>query len=263
MTARAPRAAAPLLVDVADGVAWLRLNRPERRNAIDSGMRAAMRDAMEALDADGSVRVAVLTGAGDAFCSGVDLKEASDGDRPHVLTQLHAPVSAPLDAFSKPLIAVVNGPAVGGGLELALACDLRVASTRATFALPEARIGSLPGSGGTQRLAMHASSAIAGRMLFTGEAIDAEQARRAGLVSDVVEPGQLGALAERLAAAVASCAPLSLQAIKAALTAGRPGPRSPGFALERALWALLAVSEDRQEGRLAFRERRRARFRGR
>jgi enoyl-CoA hydratase/carnithine racemase len=224
------------------GVGWIVLDRPEKRNAIDWATRGALGDAFADFEADSSVRIVVLTGEGTAFCAGVDLSDA-----PAVGPLEAQPLVAPLDAFSKPLLAAVNGPAVGGGLELALACDLRIASETATFALPEVRLGSLPGSGGTQRLA----GAVAAKLLFTGDPIDAQEALRAGIVSDVVPADELLPLAERLAARVAANAPLSLQAAKLALRAAPNGRE-----LERALWAFLSTTADRAEGRAAFREKR-------
>ena len=149
---------------------------------------------MTALDEDDSVRVVVLTGNGPAFCAGVDLKESVAGDGS---TAARAePVAAPLERFRKPLLAAINGPAVGGGFELALAADMRIASTAARFALPEVKLGSLPGSGGTQRLSRAVSPAVANKLVFTGEPIDAEAALACGLVSDLVSPEELLPLAE-------------------------------------------------------------------
>lgn len=237
-----------------DGVGWITLNRPDSRNAISLALRAALAEALAALDADGGVRVAVVTGAGPAFCAGVDLKEAAD-------TRDAKPVSHALDRFEKPLLAAVNGPAVGGGLELALAADLRIASTAATFALPEVKLGSLPGSGGTQRLARAASPAVAAKLLFTGAPIDAAEALRCGLVSDVVEPAELLPLAAELAGRIAANAPLSLRAAKLALRTAQ-AESAAGLALERALWGMLASTDDREEGRASFREKRVPRFIG-
>ena len=240
-----------VVASVDGAVGRLLLDRPEKRNAVTLEMRAAIAEALAAFDADPEVRVAVLTGAGTAFCAGVDLGEAAGG---HPLTA--KPLAAPLEQFGKPLLAAVNGPAYGGGLELALAADLRIASTAATFALPEVTIGSLPGSGGIARLLDAVSPANAARLVLTGEPIDAAAALRIGLVSELAEPDELDAAADRLARRVAANAPLSLRAAKLAL-------RARSLELERALWGLLAQSEDRAEGRAAFRERRPPEFRGR
>lgn len=250
----------PLIVSREDGVGWIRLNRPERRNAISRELRHALDATLAGFDADDDIRVAVITGAGSAFCAGVDLNEA--GPQPARLDALAARrVSAALDSFSKPILAAINGPAIGGGFELALAADLRIASSAATFALTEVKIGSLPGSGGTQRLIAATSAAVANKLIFTGEPIDAETAFRCGLVSDVVAPDGLLTLATRIAGAIAANAPLSLRAAKLALRAARPNENA-GLTVERALWGLLAATDDRAEGRAAFRERRPPHFKG-
>jgi enoyl-CoA hydratase/carnithine racemase len=242
-------------VTSADGVAWLTLNVPERRNAISNAMRGLLAEAFASLDADDSVRVVVLTGAGSAFCAGVDLKETG----PPATARL----VAPLESFGKTVVAAVNGPALGGGFELVLACDVRVASTAATFALPEVRIGSLPGSGGTQRLARAVSPAVAAKLVLTGQHLDAESALRYGLVSDVVEPQDLVPFVQGLASTIAGNAPLSLRAAKKALRAAEEQPLQAGLDLERTLWAELAETDDRAEGRAAFREGRAPRWSGR
>ncbi len=155
----------------------------------------------------------------------------------------------------------MNGPAVGGGFELALAADVRIASTTASFALPEGRIGSIPGSGGTQRLFRALPSAVAWKVLLTGDPLTAEAAARYGLVSDVYEPGSLAEQAAALADRIARLAPLSLRAIKLAGRAALEG--TDGMRLERTLWAFLSTTEDRAEGRAAFREKRDPRYEGR
>lgn len=250
----------PLAVSTDDGIAWVRLDVPERRNAISTAMRAALDDTMARLDADGGVKAAVVTGNGSVFCAGVDLKEPSpaDGAQPDDAE----PVAAPFARFGKPLIAAVNGAAVGGGFELVLAADIRVASTASSFQLSEVRLGSLPGSGGTQRLSRAISPAVANKLVLTGEPIDADTAFRCGLVSDLVAPEELIPLAERIARSVAANAPLSLRAAKAALRAAQEEPLRAGLALERELWVQLATTNDREEGRAAFRERRPPRFTG-
>lgn len=248
---------APLRTSFESGVAWLRLNRPEQRNAISLAMRTSLEETLSALDEDDTVHVAVLTGVGSAFCAGVDLQE---GDASNDVLEAK-PVTFALERFTKPLIAAINGPAVGSGVELALAADLRIASTTATFALPEVKLGSLAGSGGTQRLMRTTSAAVAGKMIFTGEPIDSAEALRCGLVSDVVEPAALRSLAGSLAAAIAMNAPLSLRAAKIALRAHQA--LDGGIAVERALWGFLSTTDDRREGRAAFRERRTPHFKGR
>jgi len=248
------------------GVACITLNRPEKRNAIDDATRDALAAAFAKLDEDASIRVAVLTGAGTAFCAGVDL--TTPGNVAAQSASVATPIvsrprlSAPLENFSKPTIAALNGVAVGGGLELALACDIRIAAAGARFGLPEVRIGSIPGSGGTQRLVGAVGRSLAAQMLFTGELITAEQALAAGLVSELLAPDALMERAWTLAHMIAANAPLSLVAIKKAFRAATDQPLAAGFELERALYGALTLSEDRAEGRAAFREKRKPNFKG-
>nr|MDT0660956.1 enoyl-CoA hydratase-related protein [Micromonospora sp. DSM 115978] len=253
--------AAPVLWDRTGPVGWVRLNRPDRRNAINGQVRALLAEAFAELDADPEVRIIVLTGNGPVFCAGVDLHETAPSHGPGAL-DLGSPVSAPVDRCTRPVVAAVNGAAVGGGFELALAADLRLASTSAFFQLTEARIGSLPGSGGTQRLFNCLPSAVAWRMLLAGSRLPAADAERFGLVSDVFASESFDAEVERLAATMAMAAPMSIQATKLAARAAT-APDATGLALERVLWRTLADTEDRAEGRAAFRERRPPEFRGR
>jgi len=240
-------------------VGWVTIERPHVRNALDLAARMALIDAFAALDADRDVRVAVLTGAGGAFCAGTDLSGEQPSDHP--LVQRPQRLAAPLDAFSKPVIAAIDGAAAGGGFELALAADLRVASPSAKFLLPEVRIGSLPGSGGTQRIFRALPSAVAWKTLLTGLPLTAEEAERHGLVSEVVPHDRFHDEVARLAERVAEGAPLSLAAAK---RAGRAAVDSvEGMELERELWARLAGTHDRAEGRAAFREKRPPRYEGR
>lgn len=252
-----------LLVERKGQVLWLTLNRPERRNAFDRAMRGAFAAACAEADSDEEVRVVVLTGAGSAFCAGTDLKEAPLADPPHPLADRTEPISAPVERLSKPVIAAINGPAAGGGLELALAADLRICSAAATFALPEVRVGSLPGSGGTQRLLAFVAPAVAWKMLLTGAPIDAAEAYRVGLISDVVPDDELRPFAQSIADNIAANAPLSVRAAKLAGRAALEHRLGGGLALERLLWALVATTEDRAEGRAAFRERRKPNYKGR
>ncbi len=252
-----------LRIEREGGIAWLILDRPERRNAIALATRVALREAGRSIEADPDVRVVVLTGAGDTFCAGTDLKEVPAAPPAHPLADPGEPIAAVIEGFSKPVIAAINGPAAGGGLELALACDLRIAASNATFALPEVRVGSLPGSGGTQRLFAAMPAAVAWKMLLTGSPIDAAEAHRTGLVSDVVAPEDLRSTVQAIGERIAANAPLSVKAAKLAARAGLDQGLAAGLTLERMLWALVATTEDRAEGRAAFRERRPPDYRGR
>jgi E-phenylitaconyl-CoA hydratase len=248
-----------VLTEIDGHVGRIVLNRPAKRNALNLAMRRSLEEGLAALEADDEVRVVVLTGSGGSFCAGVDLTDAPPSEG-HVLATRPTPVAEPFAAFSKPLIAAIDGPAYGGGLELALACDIRVASPRATFALPEVRLGSLPGSGGTQRLVRMVPSSVAARMLLTGDPVDAAEAHRIGLVSDLAD--DVSGFAMALATRVAANAPLSLRAVKQCLAAAYETPLSGGLELERALWALLSTTDDRREGRAAFKDRRPPRYTG-
>jgi E-phenylitaconyl-CoA hydratase len=230
-------------------VAFVAINRPEVRNALDLHAREQLIAAFGELDADPTVRVAVLSGVGSAFCAGTDLSVAPDPGHPLSINPQR--LSAPIEDFSKPVIAAVNGAAAGGGFELALAADLRVASPTAKFLLPEVRIGSLPGSGGTQRIFAAMPSAIAWKMLLAGIALGADDAERFGVVSDVFPAENFDRDVAQLAHRVAEGAPLSLVAAK---RAGRAAlDNAAGFELERRLWEELSRTDDRAEGRAAFR----------
>ena len=239
-----------------DAVALLTLNRPDKRNAVNDEMRAELTAAFAGFDADPSLRVVVLTGAGSAFCAGGDLSASTvpDPDRPRIIE--------PLDKFAKPVIAAINGIAFGGGLELALACDLRIASHAARFALPEVRLGSLPGSGGTQRLPAVVGPSLAAQMILTGEPIDAARALAAGLVSELCAPEKLLDTALAHARAIARNAPLAVIAAKRLLRAAAATHDAQRLDFERRLFNELARTEDRNEGRRAFREKRDPVFKG-
>jgi enoyl-CoA hydratase/carnithine racemase len=237
------------------------LNRPEKRNALTLAMRERLAAALDAFDADPLVRVVILQGAPPAFCAGVDLSESSPDTGDDSVAALES-VSAPLARFTKPIFASVGGAAAGGGLEIALACDFILASSSARFLLPEVRIGSIPGGGGTQRLTRAVPRGVAARMLYTGDTMDAQLALSYGLVTEVVAPDDLVARAQVLAAQIASNAPLSLAAIKRCLRAAADSPLDTGLAIERGLWAQLATTDDRAEGRAAFREKRTPDFKG-
>jgi enoyl-CoA hydratase/carnithine racemase len=252
-----------VLVARVDGIVTITLDRPAKRNALTMAMRARLDATLEAAARDPSVRVVVLTGSGPAFCAGVDLTEGPAVATTDQVADVPRPVTAGLDACWLPVIAAINGPAMGGGLELALACDIRIAANGARFGLPEVRIGSLAGSGGISRLSRAVPAGLAARMVLTGDPIDSEEARASGLVSDVVPVDELATYAATLAARIAANAPLSVRAAKESLRAAHELPISAGLAQDRLLWAQLSTSADRAEGRQAFRDGRPPRFTGR
>lgn len=253
-------AEAPVLVEVDGAVGWVRLNRPDQRNAMNIQMKQDLATAMSQLNDAPEVRVIVLTGNGTSFCAGNDLREGATHSESQATLAKRERITTALDKVEKPVIAAVNGPAYAGGFELALACDLRVASTSATFCLSEVRIGSIPGGGGTQRLPRTVSSAVAAKLIFTGQPIDAEEAYRTGLVSDLFSAEEFIAKVGELAHAIAANAPLALVAAKRALRGGLENPE--GLAQERTVWEAVAMSSDYREARAAFREKRPPNFTG-
>lgn len=252
---------------VEDHVAVIRLNRPEAMNAVDPETRSELHDIWQRIKDDHDIRVAILTGTGDrAFCTGADLKKSMP---PKESSARLAFGDASADSVvvgldtDKPLVCAINGLAYGGGLELALACDIRIASDSARFALPEARIGSIPGAGGTQRLPRTVGQSDAMLMLLTGDAVDATTALRIGLVSKVVSPAALMDEAHKIASRIAMNAPLSVRAIKRLVRSGVDVPLAAAIESERLAFGLLRDAEDRIEGRKAFQEKRPPQFNGR
>ena len=245
--------------------AWVTLNRPQAMNALSRGLVAELGAAVRDLKEESWVRAVVLTGAGDkAFCAGADLKERrtmSVDDTRAFLVDLNA-VLDELAAFHAPVIAAMNGVAFGGGLELALACDLRLAAEGVEMGLVEVRLGIIPGGGGTQRLARVAGVSAAKELILTGRRITAQRACELGVITRVVPPAELVPAAERLAAEIAECAPLAVAAAKRAIDDGSALPIADGLAIERARYETVLNSADRNEGLAAFTEKRRPLFKG-
>ena len=202
-----------LIVDRADGVATVTLNRPEARNALSGALLSRVRSVMVELGADDEVRAVILTGADPAFCAGLDLKELSQGQRLLGAIDEDVPPGHPWQPPGKPLIAAVNGPAVTGGFELALNCDFIIASERATFADTHARVGILPGWGLSVLLPQRVGFAMARRMSFTGDYVDARQALQIGLVTEVVPHGELMSRVKEVAATIAANHRSAIQAL--------------------------------------------------
>lgn len=246
-------------------VSVITLDRADARNALSPDMRDALEAALLAFDADATKRAAVLIGSGDkAFCAGADLAAAppvGSGPAAH-LDRSNRSLVRDLN-LTKPVIAAINGMALGGGLELALLCDIRIAAKNATFALPEVKIGSMPGSGGTQRLSRIVGLGRALHMALTGDRLSADEALQMGLVSQVVEQADLKATAMQLAERIAENAPLSVQMTRKAIREGFELPLAQGLALERTLFTIIRDTQDRAEGRQAFREKRKPDFKGR
>ncbi len=254
-------------VTLEDHILTIVINRPEAMNAIDPQTRIALYLMWARIRADDDVHVVVITGAGDrAFCAGADLKKTMPPSESFAeLLLMHNNPGNMTHGFGgtdKPIICAVNGYAMGGGMELALACDICIASENATFAMSEARIGSIPGSGGVQRLPRTVSKSNAMLMLLTGDPIDASEALRIGLVSKVVPRAELLATAHQIARRIAQNAPLAVRAIKRLVTQGSDMPLVHALDLDRYMWGLLRNTEDRIEGRTAFAQKRKPAYKG-
>ena len=254
-----------LLVGIESGIATITINRPDKRNALNSAVRRELIEAFDALEPKDDVRVVVLTGAGDrAFVAGADIGEFAERTPIEQRAAMEGRrVFEVVAAFPKPVIAAINGFALGGGCELALACDLRVAARSARLGQPEVNLAILPGGGGTQRLPRLVGHGTAMRLILTGELIGAEEAHRIGLVDEVVDDGALAERVRELAGAMARHSPVALKLIKQAVRAAAEMPLAAGLALERELFITAFSSEDRVEGVRAFLEKRSPEFRGR
>jgi enoyl-CoA hydratase len=247
-------------------VLTLTLNRPDVLNAIDAAMVDALDDVIERAAGDPGVGAIVITGAGErAFAAGADLGELA-ADTPanaRARAQRVQAVFTRLETLGVPVIAAVNGFALGGGCELALACTLRIAADTATFGQPEINLGLIPGYGGTQRLPRLIGRGWALELLLTGNRMSADEALRIGLVTRVVPAARLLDEAHALAAALAAKPRLAMQALLAAIGQGAALTAADGQAHEAALFGLVAATEDRREGTRAFLEKRRPEFTGR
>lgn len=262
MTRRA-RGAPPVRVEGGDGIALVTLDRPEARNAINLEMVRCLGEALADLAADAATRVVILTGAGGAaFASGADIRELRERRAADALRGINSGLFLEIERFPLPVIAAVNGVALGGGCELALACDLRIAAASARFGQPEAGLGILAAAGACSRLPRLVGWGVARELLFTGRILDAPEALRLGLVNRVVPDDRLIDETRALAAAIASRGPLALRVTKLALRAALEGPEAAHVAGLLGQ-ALLFESADKEEGLSAFLEKRPPRFTGR
>jgi enoyl-CoA hydratase len=252
-----------LLYGKKDGIGTVTLNRPDKRNALNSTVYKELYDVFEAIENDPEVRVAVLTGAGDrAFCAGSDIAEMQNMG-PLEIQKFMATIRKTSDfvyALTKPTIAAVNGYALGGGCELSMCCDLRIASEKARFGQPEITLGLIPGASGTQRLPRLIGAAKAKEMIFTGDLIDAATALNLGLVNKVVPPEKLMEEVLALAAKLAGMSGPVLAMAKMAINTGLDTDIGSGLNMEAKCNALCFATEDRKEGMDAFLEKRKAVF---
>jgi len=253
-----------LLYAVSGPLALITLNRPAKLNAISLGTVDELHLAIAAAADDPTVRVIAITGAGDkAFAAGSDLAEVVHRDLNKALEPIVQGIAERLERCPKPSIAAINGICFGGGLEVALGCDLRVAGRRARFATPEGKLGIIPGGGATQRLPRLVGRAWALDMLLMGEPIDAERALQIGLVTRLVDDADLLPTVQRMAEHLASFAPLVPRYMKAMVHAGMEGSLAAGLAMEKFAQAGLCETADKKEGLAAFMEKRPPNWTGR
>ena len=245
-------------------VVVLTLNRPEAMNSFNFAMLRGLRDKVEAIQYDPEVRVVIITGAGKGFCAGADLKERATLSEPQVrefITTIRNLFSF-IESLRVPVIAAVNGVALGGGTELALACDLRIASSTASLGLTETRLAIIPGAGGTQRLPRLVGRGKAKELIFTGRRVDATEALQIGLVNQVSKPEALLDDALGMAGMICETGPIAIQQAKYAINHGLETDLHTGLAIESNAYWITIPTEDRLEGLTAFREKRKPVYKG-
>ncbi|MEO1081954.1 MAG: enoyl-CoA hydratase-related protein [Pseudomonadota bacterium] len=246
----------------APGVALLRLNRPKTMNALDHDLRKALAKRFAALDEDDEIRAVVMTGSEKAFVAGSDLNYLAELTPKDHLINNSAILWNTLDAFTKPLIAAVNGYALGGGCELAMHADIIIAGENSVFGQPEIRVGIMPGAGGLQRLARTIGRYKALKFVLTGERFSAREADRLGLVSELVADADVVPHALELAGKIAGMPPLAVRMVKEAYRAGENASLDAALLIERHAFRLLFDTDDQKEGMRAFLERRKPKFSG-
>lgn len=253
-----------VLVEVSERVATITLNRPDAMNAINPELGAGLAEALRRVDEDEDIRVAILTGNGRAFCAGADLRGGSPGSRGNTPGDFLATQTPRVwaDASSKPVIAAVNGYALGGGFEIAMHCDLLIASDAASFALPEITLGFYPLAGAPMRLPRAIPRAFANEMMFLGQRITAEQALQYGIVSRVVPAEQLLETANEMASTIAGYAPVAVRGMKEITYAQEDMTIAQATRFDAALRWVVGQTEDSKEGARAFGEKRKPNFTG-
>ena len=252
-----------LLVEVTEAVAFVTINRPEVRNAVSREVQDDLRAFLAGARTDDGIGVVVITGAGEkAFVAGADISQLAGYTLHTGLASEMQKLYDEVEAFEKPTIAAVNGYALGGGCELAMACDIRIASDNARFGLPETSLSVLPGAGGTQRLARLVGAGRAIEMILTGRMMAADEALAAGLVTSVVPPADLLSKATEGAGQILAKGPLAVRLAKLVLRTGMDADLGTGLVVERLAQALLYTTDDKREGTEAFLAKRPAEFTG-
>ena len=245
-----------------EGVALLKLNRPERRNALNMALRMALAEAFRDLSADAEVRAIVLAGEGGSFSAGADLNEYLDASTIEVFKRDMHLLWGAIAGCPKPVIAAVNGYALGGGCELALHADIIVAGRSAVFGQPEVKIGLIPGGGATQRVTRSLGKAAAMRLLLTGDSLPADEALALGLISKLVDDGEVDAVALDYARRIAALPPIAVRQIKELVLDSMNTSLDAGLRLERKAFQIIFSTQDKTEGIKAFLEKRPPRFSG-
>ncbi len=253
-----------ILTDIEDGIGRITVNRPDSRNSLNTQVLGDIRSALAEFRYEDRAGVIVFAGAGEkAFAAGADIRELKERTMFDALASLMQAVYDEVEAYEKPTIAAVNGLALGGGCELAMACDIRLASENAKFGQPEVALSIIPGAGGTQRLARLIGKGRATEMILTGRTMDADEALSIGLVSKVVPPEELMDAVRETADAILEKGPLAVRLAKLAVQTGFETDQRTGLVVERLAQALLFTTEDKEEGTSAFLEKREPDFKGR
>jgi len=254
-----------LIYEKKEDIGLLTINRPDKLNAISNELTSELKQLLGEIENDEELRVLIITGAGDkAFVAGADIKELVDRDAKigRRVSRERQEIFSRIENLQIPVIGAVNGYALGGGLEIALACSIRVCSEKAQFGAPEVKLGIIPGDGGTQRLPRLVGLGRAMEMILTGDFIDAQEAYRIGLVNKVFPHEEMMDGAMELAQRIASRPPLAVRYAKEAVNRSQGGDAVSGFALESYLHALACTTEDKKEGVSAFLEKRKGEFKG-
>ena len=254
-----------LLVEKQDGVVVLTLNRPEVMNSFNFTMLYALKEQIDAIRFDQDIRVIIITGSGQkAFCAGADLKERADLNELQVKEFIFTirDLFTSIEYLNKPVIAAINGVALGGGVELCLACDIRIAAMNASMGLTETRLAIIPGGGGTQRLPRLIGRGKAKELIFTGRRVDAREALQIGLVNQICENEDLHDESRKMAAMICEAGPIAIEQAKYAINYGLETDLHTGLGIESNAYWVTIPTEDRLEGLAAFREKRKPVYKG-
>ncbi len=251
-----------IILEKRDGIATIKINRPDVLNAVNMDIIEGLSRAIDDIEKDSGIRVAIITGVGKSFSAGADISMFKDLKPAEARNFGFSEITRRLELLDKIVIAGVNGYALGGGCEIAMACDLRIASEKAKFGQPEINLGVIPGAGGTQRLPKLVGKTKAMELILTGAMIDAQEAYRIGLVNEVVPEERFDESLEEMARTISQKGAVALALAKRAINASLHTDIDTGLEIEKDLFAVLFSTEDKEEGVAAFLEKRKAAFRG-